>query len=125
MAHSLSGLYSLYWANAVSYTHLDVYKRQKVDCHTQQSTHKITTLYVSQNYPLERETQEGLSLIHIQMCIRDRGYTEDGKAVFDAAFAAVDQVVKDGMGEEEKVKAIHDYLIYHALSLIHIYSGFG
>ena len=43
-----------------------------------------------------------------------RGYTEDGKAVFDAAFAAVDQVVKDGMGEEEKVKAIHDYLIYHA-----------
>ena len=38
----------------------------------------------------------------------------DGKAVFDAAFAAVDQVVKDGMGEEEKVKAIHDYLIYHA-----------
>lgn len=43
-----------------------------------------------------------------------RGYTEDGKAVFDAAFAAVDQVVNDGMGEEEKVKAIHDYLIYHA-----------
>lgn len=43
-----------------------------------------------------------------------RGYAEDGKAVFDAAFAAVDQVVKDGMGEEEKVKAIHDYLIYHA-----------
>lgn len=43
-----------------------------------------------------------------------RGYTEDGKAVFDAAFAVVDQVVKDGMGEEEKVKAIHDYLIYHA-----------
>ena len=43
-----------------------------------------------------------------------RGYAEDGKAVFDAAFAAVDQVLKDGMGEEEKVKAIHDYLIYHA-----------
>ena len=35
-----------------------------------------------------------------------RGYAEDGKAVFDAAFAAVDQVVKDGMGEEEKVKEI-------------------
>ena len=32
----------------------------------------------------------------------------------DHTFAAVDQVVKDGMGEEEKVKAIHDYLIYHA-----------
>lgn len=43
-----------------------------------------------------------------------RGYAEDGKEVFDAAFAAVNQVVKDGMSEEEKVKAIHDYLIYSA-----------
>ena len=43
-----------------------------------------------------------------------RGYAEDEKEVFDAAFAAVDQVVKDGMSEEEKVKAIHDYLIYNA-----------
>lgn len=42
------------------------------------------------------------------------GYANDGKEVFDAAFAAVDQVVKDGMSEEEKVKAIHDYLIYSA-----------
>ena len=42
------------------------------------------------------------------------GYAKDGKEVFDAAFAAVDQVVKDGMSEEEKVKAIHDYLIYSA-----------
>ena len=43
-----------------------------------------------------------------------RGYAEDGKEVFDAAFAAVNQVIKDGMSEEEKVKAIHDYLIYNA-----------
>lgn len=43
-----------------------------------------------------------------------RGYAEDGKEVFDAAFAAVNQVVRDGMSEEEKVKAIHDYLIYSA-----------
>lgn len=42
------------------------------------------------------------------------GYAKDGKEVFDAAFAAVNQVVKDGMSEEEKVKAIHDYLIYSA-----------
>ena len=42
------------------------------------------------------------------------GYANDGKEVFDAAFAAVNQVVKDGMSEEEKVKAIHDYLIYSA-----------
>lgn len=43
-----------------------------------------------------------------------RGYAEDGKEVFDAAFAAVNQVIRDGMHEEEKVKAIHDYLIYSA-----------
>ena len=42
------------------------------------------------------------------------GYSDEGKAVFDAAFAAVDQVIKDGMSEKDKVKAIHDYLIYHA-----------
>lgn len=42
------------------------------------------------------------------------GYSDEGKAVFDATFAAVDQVIKDGMSEEEKVKAIHDYLIYSA-----------
>lgn len=42
------------------------------------------------------------------------GYSDEGKAVFDAAFAAVNQVIKDGMSEEEKVKAIHDYLIYSA-----------
>lgn len=43
-----------------------------------------------------------------------RGYAQDGKKVFDAAFAAVNQVIRDGMSEEEKVKAIHDYLIYGA-----------
>ena len=42
------------------------------------------------------------------------GYAEDGKEVFDAAFAAVNQVIREGMSEEEKVKAIHDYLIYSA-----------
>ncbi|MCI6790564.1 MAG: hypothetical protein MR589_05770 [Lachnobacterium sp.] len=42
------------------------------------------------------------------------GYSEEGKEVFDAAFAAVNQVIRDGMSEDEKVKAIHDYLIYSA-----------
>lgn len=42
------------------------------------------------------------------------GFSADGKAVFDAAFAAVDQVITDGMSDRDKVKAIHDYLIYHA-----------
>lgn len=42
------------------------------------------------------------------------GYSKENKRVFNAAFAAVDQVILDGMSEEQKVKAIHDYLIYHA-----------
>lgn len=42
------------------------------------------------------------------------GFSTEAKAVFDAAFSAVEQVVRDGMSDSEKVKAIHDYLIYHA-----------
>lgn len=42
------------------------------------------------------------------------GYSPKLKVILDAAFAAVDQVVKEGMTEEEKVRAIHDYLIYNA-----------
>lgn len=42
------------------------------------------------------------------------GYSKNAKRVFGAAFAAVEQVVKEGMSDEQKVKAIHDYLIYHA-----------
>ncbi len=42
------------------------------------------------------------------------GFSAEAKAVFDAAFSAVGQVVRDGMSDREKVKAIHDYLIYHA-----------
>ena len=42
------------------------------------------------------------------------GFSEEGKAVFDAAFHAVEQNISEGMSEEQKVKAIHDYLIYSA-----------
>ena len=42
------------------------------------------------------------------------GWPEKYKSVFDAAFAAESSVVNAGMSEREKVKAIHDYLIYHA-----------
>ena len=42
------------------------------------------------------------------------GYAPENKKVLDAAFAALDQVITDGMTEEQKVRAIHDYLIYHA-----------
>ncbi len=42
------------------------------------------------------------------------GYSKEGKEVFDAAFEAVEEEIEEGMSEEEKVKAIHDYLIYYA-----------
>ncbi len=42
------------------------------------------------------------------------GYSTEGKEVFDAAFAAVNQIITEGMSDTEKVKAIHDYLVYHA-----------
>lgn len=42
------------------------------------------------------------------------GWDAEYKEVIDAAFKAVDSVIKDGMTDEEKVKAIHDYLIYNA-----------
>ena len=42
------------------------------------------------------------------------GFSKEGKQVFDKAFEIVNQIITDGMSEEEKVKAIHDYLIYHA-----------
>ena len=42
------------------------------------------------------------------------GFSEEEKRVINAVFTAVDQVILDGMSEEQKVKAIHDYLIYHA-----------
>lgn len=42
------------------------------------------------------------------------GYDADCKAVFDKAFEIAENVITPGMTEEEKVKAIHDYLIYNA-----------
>ncbi|MDD6208177.1 MAG: transglutaminase domain-containing protein, partial [Clostridiales bacterium] len=42
------------------------------------------------------------------------GYAPECKEVFDKAFSIVDQIITEGMSEDDKVKAIHDYLIYHA-----------
>jgi transglutaminase/protease-like cytokinesis protein 3 len=42
------------------------------------------------------------------------GFSEKSKAVFDAAFTALNQIITDGMTDEQKVTAIHDYLIYNA-----------
>ncbi len=42
------------------------------------------------------------------------GYPEDKKEVLDHVFSAVESIITDGMTDREKVKAIHDYLIYNA-----------
>jgi hypothetical protein len=42
------------------------------------------------------------------------GFSKKSKAVFDEAFKVLDQIITDGMTDEQKVRAIHDYLIYHA-----------
>lgn len=42
------------------------------------------------------------------------GWPEDCKSVFDAAFDADKQIVTDGMSDREKIRAIHDYLVYNA-----------
>ena len=38
------------------------------------------------------------------------GVDADGKEVLDEAFKVPDQIITPGMTEEQKVKAIHDYL---------------
>ncbi|MBE6035580.1 MAG: hypothetical protein E7222_12920 [Clostridiales bacterium] len=70
--------------------------------------------------------------MYIKLKIRDvfkyrntAGYPKDKKEVLDAVFAAVDQVVTPGMSDREKVKAIHDYLIYHANYYINGYYWFN
>lgn len=42
------------------------------------------------------------------------GYSTEIKEVFVTAFTVIKQVTHDGMSDEQKVKAIHDYLIYSA-----------
>lgn len=42
------------------------------------------------------------------------GFSEGGKQVFDEVFAVTYQIIQPGMSEQEKVKAIHDYLVYSA-----------
>lgn len=43
-----------------------------------------------------------------------KGYDAASKKVFDKAFSIVNKIIKKNMTDREKVKAIHDYLIYHA-----------
>lgn len=75
-------------------------------------THKVTIVAGKQKY--SKNESFSYSVKNALLKKDATGYSDTSKEVFDAAFAAVDQVIKDGMSEEEKVKAIHDYLIYSA-----------
>lgn len=62
----------------------------------------------------EKKINVGYSIEDVLKKRDATGYSKRTKQVFDAAFAAVDQVVRSGMSDEQKVKAIHDYLVYNA-----------
>ena len=74
--------------------------------------HVIRITAGKQNY--ERTVYVGYSIKNALLKRNSDGYAPDNKKVLDAAFAALDQIITDGMTEEQKVRAIHDYLIYHA-----------
>ena len=74
--------------------------------------HVIRITAGNQNY--ERTVYVGYSIKNALIKRDATGYAPENKKVLDAAFAALDQVITDGMTEEQKVRAIHDYLIYHA-----------
>lgn len=75
---------------------------------------KHTVSIVFGKYEISREVNISYS-VKDALTKRDAtGYDAECKEVFDAAFAAVSQIITEGMCDEEKVKAIHDYLIYHA-----------
>ena len=61
------------WATTVSYTHLDVYKRQIIKAGTIYPSNDNKAIgVVLQDYDVtESDASMALSLIHIQMCIRD------------------------------------------------------
>lgn len=62
----------------------------------------------------EKKVNVGYSIKDVVEKRDATGYSQKTKTVFDAAFAAVEQVIHDGMSDEQKVKAIHDYLVYNA-----------
>lgn len=42
------------------------------------------------------------------------GFDGDNASVLLSVYSILDEIITEGMSDEEKVKAIHDYLIYHA-----------
>ena len=75
---------------------------------------KHTISIVSGNKEISRKVNISYSVKDALIKRDATGYDAECKEVFDAAFAAVSQIITEGMRDEEKVKAIHDYLIYNA-----------
>ena len=75
---------------------------------------KHTISIVSGDKEISREVNVSYSIKDTLINRAATGYDAESKEVFDAAFAVVNHIINDGMSDEEKVKAIHDYLIYHA-----------
>ena len=69
---------------------------------------------VSGDKEISREVNVSYSIKDTLINRDATGYDAQSKEVFDAAFAVVNQIITESMSDEEKVKAIHDYLIYHA-----------
>jgi transglutaminase/protease-like cytokinesis protein 3 len=75
-------------------------------------THTLSIVSGSQKY--EKKFSVSYTVKNALLKRDATGFTEKSKAVFDAAFKVLDQIITDGMTDEQKVGAIHDYLIYHA-----------
>ena len=75
---------------------------------------KHTISIVSGDKEISREVNVSYSIKDTLVNRDATGYDAESKEVFDAAFAVVNQIITESMSDEEKVKAIHDYLIYHA-----------
>lgn len=68
----------------------------------------------SGSYEYKKKVSLRYSIENILKTHNAEGVAADQKEVLDAVFQILDQIISDNMTEEQKVKAIHDYLIYHA-----------
>lgn len=66
------------------------------------------------NYEYKQVVNLHYSISKILQTHNTAGVDADGKEVLDEAFRVLDQIIMPEMTEQQKVKAIHDYLIYSA-----------